>query len=279
MPNDMPHPSPSVAAEDTRSVFDRVFGTYELCENILKDLALGDLLSTRRMCRATESLVRNSITLRRKLFLTPTDESYTTWHIDEADRLILGPAPKEKELTENTFVCTYTPLIVDVCRDTANEGLKGCSCNDNLTCRIYQLNFDPGLLTDGSSCGAMFLTQPPTTQIVWWANLADFELSGGIEDIDGVRFGDLVKDVNRVATAKGVESLEGLRELSWPFDKDCAVTAEQKLFVERMGVVAPEADPWLLESKAWEKQRRREKRLRQKGRRLAVATGLAGDLR
>ncbi|KAK5694191.1 hypothetical protein LTR97_009812 [Elasticomyces elasticus] len=244
MPNDMPHPSPSIAAEDTRSVFDRVFGTYELCENILKHLEPDDLLRTRRTCRATESLVRDSINLQRKLFLTPTNEPNDTWHVDKATQLVHGPAPKEQKLRENTFVCTYNPLIM-VC-NLAYHGLQGCSCSPDLTCRTYQLNFDPASLLEGSSCEAMFLTQPPTIRVAWDS---DFGLSGSIRGTEGVRFKDLIKDVDSAAKARGVESSKGLKTLSLMFQRDCAVTAEQRLFVERKGVVAREADPWLLGSK------------------------------
>ncbi|KAK4889025.1 hypothetical protein LTR27_012140 [Elasticomyces elasticus] len=251
MPNDMPHPSPSVAAEDTRSVFARVFGTYELCENILKHLEPGDLLRTRRMCRATENIVRDSIILQRKLFFTPTNEPNDTWHVDKEDRLVHGPAPKEQKLRGNTFVCTYNPLIIEFCEATANKGLQGCSCAGDLTCRTYGLKFDPALLTDGSSCGAIFLTQPPTIRVAWWAS----GVSGRTENTGGVRFKDLMNDVDIAAKAKGVESLEGLGALSLMFHRDCAVTAEQRLFVERRGVVARENDPWCLGSEAWKNRR------------------------
>ncbi|KAK3639888.1 hypothetical protein LTR56_010222 [Elasticomyces elasticus] len=238
-------PSPSVATEDTRSVFDRVFGTYELCENILKHLEPGDLLRARRMCRTTESLVRDSIVLQRKLFFTPTNEPNDTWHVDDASRLVYGPAPKD-ELAKNTFVCTYNPLIMNVCKDTANTGLQGCLCARDLTCRTYDLKFNPALLTDGSCCRAMFLTQPPTIRVAWWGS----GVSGRTEDTAGVRFKDLMNDVDIAAKAQGVESLVELKALSLMFLRDCAVTAEQRLFVERMGVVAQEADPWRLEPKA-----------------------------
>ncbi|KAK5681189.1 hypothetical protein LTS10_006951 [Elasticomyces elasticus] len=237
-------------AEDARSAGDRVFGTYELCENILKRLPPNDLLRMRRLCCTAKSLLEQSLGLKQNLFLVPTTEPGTIWHLDAVRHLRYGPRNRTivingQRATEDYPVSVYNPLIIALDEATGKLGLKGCRC-EYLDCRRLYLDCNLESLAKDALCMNMQLAQPPVFRVELSPRdpEADDEERGytvKLGNADGVRIGEVIKALC------DKEHFGNERDGSWWLDTPevCAVTTEQMRFVEHMRVVPERADPWL----------------------------------
>ncbi|KAK5709531.1 hypothetical protein LTR17_019685 [Elasticomyces elasticus] len=257
----MAQPRTTIEAEDARSAGDRVFGTYELCENILKSLPPKDLLRMRQLCCATKSLVEQSLVLKENLFLVPTAKPCTIWHIDAMRHLRYGPGDRtivvdgHKRACKDYPVSIYNPLIMTVEKSSANLGLKGCDCN-SLDCRIFCLDCDLKSLARDALCMNMQLAQPPVVRVelrprnplprdVEDEDEDTESETADVENKDGVQIGE----VSRALRGKAHFSNErgGVWWVNIP--DFCVVMAEQMQFVQQMHVVPDSSDPWLEKSR------------------------------
>ncbi|KAK3660572.1 hypothetical protein LTR22_008013 [Elasticomyces elasticus] len=238
--------------EGTTSAAQRFFDTYELCENILKNLQPTDLLRARGVCRTSRSLAQRSVTLRERLYLLPSQESDTVWHIDyewcvkcggwNRRNVSTAPSRASDQCLAEHFVRVYNPLILAKDEAYASHGLLGSL----LLQSEFSVDSRPeSFIEDGTLLRKMHLTQPPVTRVkVWMRTFSARGVQGTDEKSElrnpgGVRFGEVLDMIQAMTSQKKC------RRASWvTFPGVCAVTAEQKEFVEREGVVTRDSDPW-----------------------------------
>ncbi|KAK5694190.1 hypothetical protein LTR97_009811 [Elasticomyces elasticus] len=238
--------------EGTTSAAQRLFDTYELCENILKDLQPTDLLRARGVCRTSRSLAQRSVTLRERLYLLSSQESDTTGHIDydwcvkcggwDRRNVSTTPSRASDQCLAERLVRVYNPLILAKDEAYASRGLLGSL----LLQSVFSVESRPeSFIEDGTLFREMHLTQPPVTRVVVWMRTFSARGVQGtdegkvLQNVGGVRFGEVLDMIQTLTSPKKC------RRASWiTFPGVCAVTAEQKSFVEREGVVTRDADPW-----------------------------------
>ncbi|KAK4889024.1 hypothetical protein LTR27_012139 [Elasticomyces elasticus] len=230
----------------------RLFDTYELCENILKHLQPMDLLRTRGVCRTSSSLVQRSATLREHLYLLSSQESDTIWHIDYDWRVKCGgwdrgnvlatPSRASDRCLAEHLVRVYNPLVLAKDEAYAGRGLLGSL----LLQSEFSIDSRPeSFIEDGTLFRQMHLTQPPVTKVVVWMRTFSARGVQGtderrvLQNVGGVRFGEVLDMIQAMTSQKKC------RRASWiTFPGVCAVTDEQKECVEREGVVTRDMDPW-----------------------------------
>ncbi|KAK5709532.1 hypothetical protein LTR17_019686 [Elasticomyces elasticus] len=247
-----PRVTTTTEMEGTTSTAQRLFDTYELCENILKNLHPTDLLRARGVCRTNSSLVQRSTPLRERLYLLSSQEADTIWQLDYEWRVKYGPADhrdtsttplraSEQCLAEH-LVCVHNPLILAKDEAYASRGLLGSL----LLQSEFSVDSRPeSYLEDDTLFRKMYLTQPPVTRVgVWMRTFSARGVQGTderrvLQDVGGVRFGEVLDMIQAMTSQKKC------RRASWiTLPGVCAVTAEQKECVEREGVVTRHMDPW-----------------------------------
>ncbi|KAK5722601.1 hypothetical protein LTR15_005832 [Elasticomyces elasticus] len=220
----------------------RLFDTYELCENILKNLQPMDLLRMRG----------RSVTLREHLYLLSSQESDTIWHINydwcvkcggwDRRNVSTTPSRASDQCLAEHLVRVYNPLILAKDEVYASRGLLGSL----LLQSEFSVDSRPeSFIEDDALFRGMHLTQPPVTRVrVWMRTFSPRGVQGTDEESElrspgGVRFGEVL-DVIQAMTSQ-----TKCRRASWiTFPGVCAVTAEQKEYVQREGVVTRDMDPW-----------------------------------
>lgn len=71
------------------SASNRLFGTYELCEQILNCLPMKEVVRATRVCRSIKEVVGNSTRLQTKLFILP-DSKAKTFAVSDSRTLLSG---------------------------------------------------------------------------------------------------------------------------------------------------------------------------------------------
>ncbi|KAK5706976.1 hypothetical protein LTR17_021119 [Elasticomyces elasticus] len=224
----------TTGSEGTPTAAQHLFDTYELYENILKNLQPMNLLRARGVCRTSGSLVQRSVTLRERLYLLPFQEFDTIWHIDydwcvkcrSWDRRNVSAThsrASDQCLAEH-LVRIYNPLILAKDEAYVGRGLLGSL--------LLQSEFSVDSRPESHQSRGM-------DENISARGVQGVDEESELRNPGGVRFGEVLDMIQAMTSQKKC------RRASWiTFPGVCAVTAEQKEFVEREGVVTRDMDPW-----------------------------------
>lgn len=258
----------------------RILETTELCENVLQYIPPRDLVLLRRVCRAINAVINTSPVLQTKLFLKGVSSSENIpWVLDRDLGLLAGAqasecikrsktAPGPAPRTVQVFV--YNPLVLSKSYSNEDRGLLSrlecydqfeATHQDNLSLRA-DIKSQLSALSGKASCLAMLLSQPPLTKITVEARgMCEYEpwvdrrglprwYNGcigrkTIANDRGVTVSQLVDTIR-------FESRRGAQDYILYTD-DFGVRSDQKEFVERVGRVTEDTDPWRTSGKAGKK--------------------------
>ncbi|KAK5115597.1 hypothetical protein LTR85_009768 [Meristemomyces frigidus] len=169
----------------------QVSGTFELLENILLRLRMGDILVAQAVSKQFKQVIENSLPLQRAVFLEPASS-----------------VPGQRDTTQATLNPLLFPRFGIICGNHDEEFLKLC-INDSVR---LQLKHEGGLTAKlpEASWRRMYLTQPPC------------KIEFGVEEQEGrpaitILSGPTVEDVivesrRRLAYHVNAEDLPRIRQ-------------------------------------------------------------------
>ncbi|KAM0707476.1 hypothetical protein Q7P35_004121 [Cladosporium inversicolor] len=256
---DTPMGSLAVASQCTREStvpIEKLLGIFELCEQVINNLSMNDILHAMQACRAFKSNVENSTKLQMKLFLAPDYTRQNRTAISSTHTLLSGAKAAEHIVaieaaggpSTGEFVL-YTPHPAIQLHEREGDikrvglvlyaafrvGEKYTSGDGAIRASIMSL---ANIWYKPTSLENMFLTQPPTKAV----GLSDGHLGYWSEKKEvfaetGVTFGDIFRAM-RAVTRQG-ESLPHLLS----FGEGIVASAKVVELAEIAGELPFEDDP------------------------------------
>lgn len=163
-----------------------VFGTFELCEQILEYLPMKDVLRATQVCRDIKQVVANSPPLQVKLFFKP-DPTLGKLAVSDSDKLLSGTKADEhiaaakasgEERTGEIALFTLHPILKMEYRPQRfkHMGMVQNAINHVRTGHRNEVNRGLAFLfiqdtkvfmgeLDASKLGKMFVSQPPVKEV------------------------------------------------------------------------------------------------------------------